>query len=436
MATVAPTPAPESSLLGGISSQFRINPYTGQHLVVRRAQGACIETVDGKSYFDMFMAHGSTVLGHGHPAVMQAVRDSVDDGVVIGYETGLGEVVANRLTEIFPSAEKVRFSSSGSEAVSTAIRLARAYTGRDIIVKFDGHFHGGSDYALVNDSSTNADPDNPGGQISRRTLSSGGVPQAVAETVVPVPWNDLPALEVAFARYKGRVAAVLLTPVDLRNGVLTPADGFLAAVREMTRSDGAVLIFDEVLTAFKTGLRGAQSLYGVTPDLTVLSKALTSGVPLAALAGRREVMGTIMKPLPDAAGWGAQQGGTYAGNIIGLSAAKATLGVLSEPSFYPEFLARTERFFSDLQAMFDRSPLPARVQWFGCMFSVYIGTREPVKSCGDIRKLDRDLGRRYFTRCIEEGVYFHTNFSVSVVHTQDILDQVLERMERAIGGVV
>jgi glutamate-1-semialdehyde 2,1-aminomutase len=227
----------------------------------------------------MFMAHGSTVLGHGHPAVMQAVRDSVNDRVVIGYETGLGEVVANRLTEIFPSAEAVRFCSSGSEAVSTAIRLARAYTGRDIIVKFDGHFHGGSDYALVNDPFTNADPDNPCGQISRRTLSSRGVPQAVAETVVPVPWNDLPALEAAFAQYKGRVAAVIMTPVDFRNGVLTPADGYLAAVREMTSSDGAVLIFDEVLAAFKTGLRGAQSLYGVTPDLTVLSKRSPAASP-------------------------------------------------------------------------------------------------------------------------------------------------------------
>jgi glutamate-1-semialdehyde 2,1-aminomutase len=416
-----------TSLLGGISSAFRVNPFVGGHLEVRNAHGAHLETTDGRTYLDMFMAHGSTVLGHAHPAVFQAVRDSLDGGVVIGYETGLGEKVARRLTEIIPSAEAVRFVASGSEAVSTAMRLARAHTGREIVVKIDGHFNGGSDFAMVNSLVSCIDAENPGGRVSRRILSSGGIPRAVAETVAPVPWNDLPALEAALEQYRDQVAAVIMVPIDFNNGCITPVEGYLAAVRDMTRAAGAVLIFDEVLSGFKMGLGGAQVLYGVVPDITTLSKALSSGVPLSAIVGRAEVMNTLLKPPPA----GAIQGGTFAGNIMGLAAAQATLGVLSEPSFYPELLGRAARFYGDLQAMFDRSPLPARVQWVGAMFTVYVGTRDPVSSYAAIRRLDPEPHRAFFARCIQNGVYFHTDFSVSAAHTQEVLDEVLARMEEA-----
>jgi len=417
----------ESALLGGISSQFRINPFTGGHLTVRRAQGAYLETEDGHSYFDMFMAHGSTVLGHGHPSVMRAVRDSLDDGVVVGYETGLGEVVASRIVEMIPSAEVVRFTASGSEAVGSALRLARAHTRREVIIKIDGHFNGGTDYAMVNSLTANTDRDNPGGRPSRAILSSGGIPVNVAETIVPVPWNDLPALEAAFAAHDGAVAGVIMVPIDFNNGCITTTTEYLAAALEMTHSHGAVLIFDEILSGFKTGLGGAQALYGVTPDVTLLSKCLSSGVPLSVICGRREIMNTFMVPPPV----GAVQGGTFAGNIMGLVAARATLGLLSSPSFYPDLLGRSESFFRRLQEVFDGSPVPARVQWVGCMFTVYIGTRDPVTTYAQMRALDTALSKRYFSRCIADGVYFHTDFTVSAAHSDSILDQVLERMERA-----
>jgi glutamate-1-semialdehyde 2,1-aminomutase len=417
----------ERGLLGGISSAFRVNPFTGRHLVVRRASGATIETVEGIRYLDMFMAHGTTVLGHAHPRVVEAVRRSLDDGVVIGYETGLGGVVARRLTEIVPSAESVRFVASGSEAVATAVRLARAHTGRDLLVKIDGQFHGGSDYVMFNSLVRWTDPDNPGGRPSRPIPSSGGIPAAVAETVVVVPWNDLRALEAAFERYRDRIAAVLMVPIDFNNGCLCPAEGYLPAVADLTRRNGALLVFDEILSGFKTGLGGAQELYGVTPDLTTLSKALSSGVPLSAIVGRREVMTTLLRPPPE----GAVQGGTFAGNVMGLAAAQATLEVLSEPRFYPSLLERAERFFRRLQRMFDESPVPARVQWVGAMFSIYVGTRDPVTSYRDIRALDPEAARRYFSRCIDNGVYFHTDFSISMAHGEPELDDVLDRMERA-----
>jgi glutamate-1-semialdehyde 2,1-aminomutase len=416
-----------SSLLGGISSQFRINPFTGEHLTVRRAHGAILETADRRTCLDMFMAHGSTVLGHGHPAVMQAVRDSLADGVVVGYETGLGDTVARRIVDVIPSAEAVRFTPSGSEAVGSAMRLARAHTGRDVIVKIDGHFHGGSDYAMVNSLVANTDAANPGGRPSRPILSSGGIPAVVGDTVVPVPWNDLPALEAAFAARPGQVAAVIMVPIDFNNGCITPAEGYLEGALAMTHANGALLVFDEILSGFKTGIGGAQALYGGTPDLTLLSKCLSSGVPLSAVAGRREIMSTFMEPPP----CGAIQGGTFAGNIMGLAAARATLEVLSDPSFYPGLLSRCEWFFRELQGLFDRSPLAARVQWVGCMFGVYFGTREPVTSYTQIRGLDTELARRYFRRCLEKGVYFHTDFTVSAAHSEAILGEVLERMQQA-----
>jgi glutamate-1-semialdehyde 2,1-aminomutase len=419
------TPAPQH-LLGGISSSFRINPYTGEYLTVRRAAGATIQTADGRQFTDMFMAHGSTVLGHAHPKVTEAVRRVLDDGVVIGYETGLGEQIASRLAEIIPSAEAVRFVSSGSEAVSTALRLCRARTGRDIVLKIDGHFNGGSDYAVLNSMWSNTDPANPGGRPSKPILASDGVPPSVIDSVVPIPWNDLPALEVALAEYRGRVAAVLMVPIDYNNGCVVPAEGYLAAASKLAREAGAIVAFDEVLSGFKTGLGGAQALYGVTPDLTLLSKAFTSGVPLSAIVGKRDIMATFMAPAPHR----ALQGGTFAGNLLGLAAAAATLDLLSEPGFYAALTAKAETFYQTLQKALDATPLPARVQGLGCMFGLYIGTREPVLGYADIRALDAELNRRFFTECIRDGVYFHTDFSISSAHSQAQLAEVVERLAR------
>jgi glutamate-1-semialdehyde 2,1-aminomutase len=415
----------QMSLLGGISSAFRINPFTGTYLLVRDVHGATIETTDGRTYTDMFMAHGTTVLGHAHPSVVEAVRQILGHGVVIGYETPLGERVAEQLAAAVPSAEAVRFLPSGSEAVASAMRLARAHTGRDIVIKIDGHFNGGSDYAMYNSLVAYTDAENPGGRPSRPIPSSGGIPRAVAETIVPVPWNDLPALAAALEEHRGDVAAVLMVPIDFNNGCITPAPGYLEAAGELAHGAGALLLFDEVLSGFKTGIGGAQALYGVTPDVTMLSKAMSSGVPLSALVGRREVMETLLKPVPA----GAIQGGTFAGNLLGLAAAEATLSILAEPDFYPTLLGRAEQFYLELQAVFDRSPIAGRVESAGAMFAIYLGTREPVTSYADIRALDPTLRRRFFSKVIEQGVYFHTDFSVSAAHTEATLADVLQRIE-------
>ncbi len=286
-------------LLGGVSSTFRINPYTGTHIEVADAHGALLQTTDGRTFIDMFMAHGSTVLGHAHPAVMAAVREALEAGVVIGYETGAGEQVARQIGEFVPSAKAVRFVASGSEAVSTALRVARAYTGRELVIKIDGHYNGASDYALVNSLAANTDAANPGGHVSRRIPSCAGIPQATLDTVVPVPWNDVDALDEALTTYADRIAAVLMVPLDFNNGCITPSDGYLQTAVDRAHAAGALMVFDEVLSGLKVAGGSAQALYGVTPDLTTISKAISSGVPLAAVVGLREPMETILRPLPE-----------------------------------------------------------------------------------------------------------------------------------------
>lgn len=426
MTTIA-QPREASALLGGISSSFRTNPYTRQHLAVKSVHGPHIDTTDGRTYIDFFMAHGSALLGHAEPSVFQAIQKVLPAGIVVGYETGLGDRVADRLAELIPSAETCRFVASGSEAVLTAIRLARAYTGREIVIKIDGQFNGGNDYVAFNSFATLSDFSNPGGRFSALRPYSKGIPRSIEPSIRLVPWNDVGALESAFSELGDQIAAVCMVPIDYNNGCVVPADGYLEAAREIAHAHGALLIFDEVLSCFKTGPSCAQGTFLVTPDLTTISKALSNGVPLSALVGKAEIMQLMSVPLPD----GALQGGTFAGNVIGLAAADATIDILTRPDFYPRLLGLSDGFLTELQAVFDRSPVPAHVQWIGCGFGIYVGTREPVRGVEDIRALDPALARTFFTRCIERDVYFHTDFTVSAAHTKEVLDEALTRMADA-----
>jgi glutamate-1-semialdehyde 2,1-aminomutase len=421
----------KGGLLGGMSSNFRVNPFTGERLTVRSADGCRIQTDEGE-FLDMFMAHGSNVVGHRRPEVVSAIKDSLDTGVVSGYETGLGEEVADLLVEMVPAAEAVRFVASGSEAAHSMMRIARAYTQRDIIIRIDGHFHGGSDYAMFNQLASAIDVDNPGGRVSKPIINTGGVPAVVADTVVAVPWQDLVALKAALDAYQGSVAGVLLTPIDYNNGCIVPERDYLQKVRDAVDAHDTILMFDEVLSGFKTGTDCAQGYFGITPDLTALSKALSSSMPLSVVAGSFDVMSTIMRP----GRAGTIQGGTYAGNIPGLAAAKATLDIVRTPDFYPSLLGRASAFYRDLTDMFARVGLPAIVQHAGCGFGIYLGTTDPVVNYAQVREYDNDLRKRFFTACIANGVYFHTDFTVSDAHTVADLADVVARMEQAALTVV
>jgi len=427
------TDATAPALLGGISSSFRTNPYTGGYIEVRRARGATLELTDGRELIDTFMAHGSTVLGHGEPAVLRAVQRELEAGVVLGYETGLAAVVADRLARILPGAERIRFCSTGTEAVATALRMCRAYSGRDIVIKIDGHYNGSSDYAMVNSMASFSDAENPGGRPSHRIRSCSGIPELSADSILPVPWNDPDALEAALTTYEERVAAVLMVPLDLNNGCITPAEGYLDTVSRLAAAHGVLLVFDEVLSGFKTGLSGATGTFGGRPDVTVWSKAVASSFPLSVIAGREDVMAVMAAPLPQ----GALQGGTHAGNIPGLAAAQATLDFLEEPGFYDSLTARTRAYAEELEAGLRGAGVPARVQSAGCGYGIFVGTEEPIRSCADIlRHVDARLARRLFTECLDEGVYFHTDLTVSMAHSDEVLGEIVSRVTRAAERVV
>ncbi len=421
------------TLLGGISSSFRTNPYTSGYIEVRRARGATLELADGRELLDTFMAHGSTVLGHGEPAVLQAVQRELEAGVVLGYETGLAASVADRLARTLPGAERIRFCSTGTEAVATALRMCRAHSGRDVVIKIDGHYNGGSDYAMVNSAAAACDPENPGGRPSHRIRSCSGIPELSVDSIVPIPWNDPQALAAALSMYEQQVAAVLMVPLDLNNGCITPDEGYLDTASRLAAEHGVLLVFDEVLSGFKTGLSGATGTFGGSPDVTIWSKAVASSFPLSVIAGREDVMAVMAAPLPQ----GALQGGTHAGNIPGLAAAQATLDFLEQPGFYEKLTARTQGFAGELEAGLHTAGMAARVQSAGCGYGIYVGTDAPIRSCADIRRhVDRSLARQLFTACLEEGVYFHTDLTVSMAHTDEVLAEIVARVTRAAERVV
>ena len=416
------------TLVNDVSSGFRINPLTGGHITVRRAEGAMLELADGRTLIDTFMAHGTTILGHHDRRVFDAVSHALADGVLLGYETSLGAAVADRLADSLPGVERIRFCTSGTEAVATALRMCRAHTGKDLVIKMDGQYNGSSDYALMNSMWVASDPTLPVGTQSARIRSSNGIPTETAESMILVPWNDPDALATTLAQYGEQIAAILMVPLDLNNGCITPGPGYLEFARAKADEYTIPLIFDEVLAGFKTGLTGAAGSYGVTPDVSIWSKALSCGFPVSVIGGRADIMQVMGNPLPK----GVLQGGTHAGNIVGLAAAQATLDILSEDGFYEELLARADAFYGNLSDAVNAAGLPVRVQGEGLGYGVYVGTVEEINNVGDIRRyVDHDLASNFFTACLEEGVYFHTDFTVTSAHTEQVLSELVDRAAKA-----
>lgn len=421
------------TLVKGVSSGFRINPQTGSHITVTRADGAIIELADGRRLIDTFMAHGTTILGHHDRRVFAAVTDALDAGVLLGYETSLAAKVADRLAGILPGVERIRFCTSGTEAVATALRMCRAHTGKDLVIKMDGHYNGSSDYALMNSTWSASDPGLPVGTQARRIRSCNGIPTDVSESMIPVPWNDPEALANTLVQHGDDVAAILMVPLDLNNGCIPPQPGYLEFARAQADQFQVPLIFDEVLAGFKTGLTGATGHYGVIPDVSIWSKALSCGFPVSVIGGRADIMELLGTPLPQ----GVLQGGTHAGNIAGLAAADATLDIITEKAFYPEMLRRANDFYDRLSESLNAAGLPARVQGAGLGYGIYVGTTEHIASVADIRRyVDHGLASRFFTACLDEGVYFHTDFTVTQAHTASILDELVERASAAARRVV
>jgi len=389
----------------------------------RRGRGARIEDVDGNEYVDFVCSWGPLILGHAHPAVVERIRAIATDGTTFGMPTEGETELAREVVARVPSVEKVRFVSSGTEAAMSAIRLARAFTGRPKIVKFAGCYHGHSDSLLVKAGSgaaTFGSPDSP------------GVPDALARETLVLPYNDLEAVERAFGACGPEVAAVLLEPVAANMGLVLPKPGFLEGLREICSRHGALLIFDEVITGFRLGLGGAQEHYGVLPDLTCLGKVLGGGLPLAAFGGRGEILDRLSPDGP------VYQAGTLSGNPLAVGAGLATLREIAKPGFFASLNEKTARFVEAVRQAARDAGAKVEIPCLGSMFTVFF--REgPVEDFGSAVGCDRERFARFHRVLLEEGVYwppsqFEVCF-VSAAHGDAEFGQALEGLQEAFRAV-
>ncbi len=421
-------------LVAGISGAARENTALGRPMLAARGDGAWTVAPDGTRYIDLHGGYGATILGHNHPRVRAAIERALDMGIVLGPETLYQERLAARLVEVIPSAELVRYASSGTEATMSAIRLARAHTGRDKILKFEGHFHGLHELVVFS-THPPARPPAPG-ELLAPIVDSGGVPAAFAGAVVVAPWNDIAAAERAFREHGNDLAAVIMEPVHYNAGCILPDPEYLRVVRDLATRAGTVLIYDEILSGFRTGIGGAQGHFEVFPDVTLLGKAVANGVPIAVIVGKREVMESF-SPLGTAA-----HSGTFSGHLFGVLASLATLEELSAPGFYDGpagILAMAERLYSGLREVFARAGLNCSVNGFGTRFALYFG-QEPdfmPRAYQDITGCDTDLLRRFARACFEKEVVFHTydvvigHHGFGQAHDAAVIDEALNRIESA-----
>ena len=416
-------------LPGGVSATARMNAAIGRPFYVRRGDGAYVEDLQGRRYVDMCTSHGASLLGHNHPAIVGAVQDALALGVICAYETEHQVALAERLAEIIPCAEQARYAGSGTEAMMHALRLARAATGREVIVKFEGHFHGYSD--VLNYSW--APPIEAAGAAAHPATypESAGMPASLVETVEVVPFNDPQALEALFAARGERVAALVLEPVNYDSGCILPAPGFLALCRSLCDRYGAILLFDEVLTAFRMHLAGGQGWSGVTPDLAVLGKALGAGMPISALVGRRAVMRHLR---PEGT---SELSGTYLAHLTAVLAAGAALAVYAEPGFYPRLADLGDFFYGGFERLIARSGVPLRLQHLGPRFGLYFGLTEPVTSYRAAAGQDRAMLRTFVAGCIERGAYVHlaAHHGFSAAHDREALGVALDAVDGALEDV-
>ena len=399
---------------GGVNSPVRaFRSVGGTPPFLARGDGAYVWDADGKRYIDYVGSWGPLILGHAHPAVVRAVQEAAAKGLSFGAPTA-GEVeLAELLVELVPSMEMVRLVSSGTEATMSAIRLARGFTGRDLLVKFEGCYNGHSDSLLVKAGS---------GMLTFGNPSSGGVPADLAQHTLVLDYNDAEQVRDAFARHGDKIACVIVEPVAGNMNLIAPRPEFLQALRDSCTQHGALLIMDEVMTGFRVGLGSAQGLYGITPDLSTFGKVIGGGMPLGAFGGRRDVMQQIAPLGP------VYQAGTLSGNPLSVAAGLATLALIREPGFYAALTAKTQQLCAGLCKVAQDCGVSFSAQSVGGMFGVYFRA-SPPGSYAEVMECDKDAFNRFFHALLEKGVYlapsaFEAGF-VSAAHSAADLEATL-----------
>jgi glutamate-1-semialdehyde 2,1-aminomutase len=409
---------------GGVNSPVRaFLGVGGTPVFVERAEGPYLYGADGKAYIDYVGSWGPMVLGHAHPEVLKAVHAAVDRGLSYGAPTVAETAMAKMACALVPSLDRVRMVSSGTEATMSAIRLARGFTGRDKIVKFEGCYHGHSDSLLVKAGS---------GALTLGVPSSPGVPASLAEHTLTLPYNDAAAVREAFDRHGGEIACIIVEPVAGNMSCVPPVSGFLETLREVCDASGAVLIFDEVMTGFRVALGGAQAHYGICPDLTTLGKVIGGGMPVGAFGGRLEIMERLAPVGP------VYQAGTLSGHPVAMAAGLKTLELVSQPKFFDDLAEKTRHLAEGLRVRAEQAGIPLSVNWVGGMFGLFFTEQQGVSRFDQVMACDQERFRRFFHGMLDEGVYlapsaFEAGF-VSAAHDYEVLDRTLAAAERVFAG--
>ena len=406
---------------GGVNSPVRaFRGVGGEPIFFKRAAGAYTFAADGRRFIDYVGSWGPMIAGHAHPAVIEAVRRVAADGLSFGAPTEIETQLAKRVVELVPSIELVRFVSSGTEATMSAIRLARGFTGRETIVKFEGCYHGHSDSLLIKAGS---------GALTFGVPTSPGVPKDLAKHTVTLAFNDAAQVRDAFRQIGGEIACVIVEPVAGNMNCVPPAPGFLAALRAECDRAGALLIFDEVMTGFRVALGGAQALYGIRPDLTTLGKIIGGGMPVGAFGGRRDIMEKLAPLGP------VYQAGTLSGNPVSMAAGLATLELVSAPGFHERLAAATDRLIGGLAQAARRASVDLATNHVCGMFGLFFTKEARVDRYEKVMACDAARFSRFFHGMLAEGVYlapsaFEAGF-VSAAHTDADIDATVAAAERA-----
>ncbi|MFC4077706.1 glutamate-1-semialdehyde 2,1-aminomutase [Salinithrix halophila] len=413
-------------IVGGVNSPSRSFKAVGmEHPVyMKSAAGAHFFDEDGNRYIDYLAAFGPIILGHAHPGVTQAIRETATEGVLFGTPTEKEVYFARMLRDAIPSMEQIRFVNSGTEAVMSTIRLARAVTGRDKIIKFAGCYHGHSDLVLVAAGS---------GPSTLGTPDSAGIPQSIAQEVITVPFNDPDALGEALDKWGHEVAAVLVEPLVGNFGIVEPAPGFLESVNRQAHDAGSLVIYDEVITAFRFHYGGVQTLYGVEPDLTALGKIIGGGLPIGAYGGKQSLMEKVAPTGP------TYQAGTMAGNPLSIAAGIACLEALAEPGTYEELDRKGRLLEEGILQHAQSAGLPVQVNRKAGALTVYF-TDSPVTDYDGAQRADSESFAHFFRLMLAEGVYLapskYEAWFLTTAHTEEDLEHTLKAVERAFHAMV
>ncbi len=404
---------------GGVNSPVRaFKGVGGTPLFIRSADGAYIYDSQGEQYIDYVGSWGPMILGHAHPEVVEEVKKTAEKGLSFGAPTEIETQMAAKICELMPSIEQVRMVSSGTEATMSAIRLARGYTARDKIVKFEGCYHGHSDSLLVKAGS---------GALTLGVPSSPGVPAALASETITLTYNDSESVEKVFSEIGETIACIIVEPVAGNMNCIPPEKGFLETLRQVCDENGSILIFDEVMTGFRVDLHGAQGLFNIKPDLTTLGKVIGGGMPVGAFGGARKLMEYLAPVGP------VYQAGTLSGNPVAMAAGLKTLELISEAGFFEDLTVKTKKLVNEIKSVADEQDIPITANVVGGMFGLFFSQDQNISRFEQVMACDQDLFKQFFHGMLDEGIYlapsaFEAGF-VSAAHTMQDLQKTVQATE-------